>query len=66
MALRENPGAAGVRGAQRHGERAAGTRQFEWLARAGLAARAVVSQRIKGAGFSITVVYEIAGSSSRL
>ena len=42
MGLRENPGSAGVRGAQRQGERAAGTRQFEWLARAGLAARGVV------------------------
>lgn len=42
MALRENSGATGVRSAQRHGERAAGTPQFEWLARAGLAARGVV------------------------
>jgi hypothetical protein len=36
------PDAASIRGAQRQGDKLAGARQFEWLARAGLAARAVV------------------------
>ena len=42
MAMKTTQGAPGVRDAQMHGERAANTRQFEWLARAGLAARGVV------------------------
>jgi hypothetical protein len=36
------PDAASIQGAQRQGDKLAGARQFEWLARAGLAARAVV------------------------
>ena len=42
MAPNDTPGAAGAREAQRHVERAAGSRQFGWLARAGLVARGVV------------------------
>lgn len=42
MAPNDIPGAAGAREAQRHGERAAGSRQYGWLARAGLVARGVV------------------------
>lgn len=42
MAPNDTPGAAGAREAQRHGERAAGSRQYGWLARAGLVARGVV------------------------
>ncbi len=42
MASDETPGAATARHAQRHGERAARSPQFEWLARAGLVARGVV------------------------
>lgn len=42
MAPNDTPGAAGAREVQRHGERAAGSRQYGWLARAGLVARGVV------------------------
>ena len=42
MAMKTTQGAPGVRDAQLHGERLAGTRQFDWLARAGLASRGVV------------------------
>ncbi len=40
--MRTRPRTPGVRDAQRHGERVARTREFDWLARAGLASRGVV------------------------
>jgi len=42
MALRTQGSPAGVQEARQHGERIARTRQFDWLARAGLASRGVV------------------------
>lgn len=42
LAMNRIPGSASIRGAQQQGGKVARTRQFEWLARAGLAARALV------------------------
>lgn len=55
MALKTRQDTLGVRGAQLHGERVAGTRQFDWLARAGLAARGVVYAVIGILAFKLAI-----------
>jgi hypothetical protein len=55
MAMKTSQDAVGVRGAQAQGERIAGTRQFDWLARAGLASRGVVYAVIGILAFKLAI-----------
>ncbi len=55
MAMKSPQDVLGVRGAQVHGERVARTRQFDWLARAGLASRGVVYAVIGVLAFKLAI-----------